>query len=88
TGAVAGSLDTARTRLAVALSGTPLAAALFQPTVAALEDAALVWQLQTQARLRRIEPLGLAPAIDTVLRRRDEARHVRRAAWRVAMEAA
>ncbi|HZJ65276.1 MAG TPA: V-type ATPase subunit [Kofleriaceae bacterium] len=86
--AVAGSLDTARTRLAVALSGTPLAAALFQPAVAALEDAALVWQLQTQARLRRIEPLGLAPAIYTVLRRRDEARHLRRAAWRVAMETA
>lgn len=86
--ACAGRIDAARNRLAVALAGTPLAAALFQPAPAALEEAVLAWQLETQARLRRIEPLGLAPAIYAVLRRRDEARHLRRAAWRVAMGAA
>lgn len=83
--AAADSLDAGRARLAAALAGTPLAAALFQPAPAALEDAALAWQLATQARLRRSDPLGLAPAIHVVLRRRDEARHLRRAAWRVAM---
>ena len=88
TTASAGSIDAARTRLAAALAGTPLAAALFQPAAAALEDAALAWQLRTQAQLRRTEPLGLAPAIYAVLRRRDEARRLRRAAWRVAMGAA
>lgn len=82
------SIDVARTRLAVVLAGTPLAAALFQPAPAALDDAALAWQLQTQARLRRTDPLGLAPAIHAVLLRRAEARHLRRAAWRVAMGAA
>jgi hypothetical protein len=51
-------------------------------------DAAVAWQLQTQAHLRRIDPLGLAAAIHAVLLRRDEARHLRRAAWRVAMGAA
>ena len=83
--AAAGSIDAARARLAAALAGTPLAAALFQPASSALETAALAWQLETQARLRRTEPLGLAPAIYAVLRRRDEARRLRRAAWRVAM---
>jgi vacuolar-type H+-ATPase subunit C/Vma6 len=86
--ASADSIDAARARLAVALARTPLAAALFQPAPAALEDAALAWQLQTQARLRRTEPLGLAAAIHAVLLRRNEARHLRRAAWRVAMGAA
>lgn len=86
--ASAGSLDALRARLATALVGTPLAAALFQPAPAALEDAALTWQLQTQAHMRRIDPLGLAPAIHAVLLRRNEARHLRRAAWRVAMGAA
>ena len=86
--ASAGPIDASRARLAVALARTPLAAALFQPAPAALEDAALAWQLQTQARLRRTAPLGLAPAIHAVLLRRNEARHLRRAAWRVAMGAA
>lgn len=85
--ASAGPVDAARTQLAAALAGTPLAAALFESSPAALEEAALVWQLRSQARLRRIEPLGLAPAIHAVLRRRDEAHHLRRAAWRVAMGA-
>jgi hypothetical protein len=83
--AAAGPLDAACAVLAGALAGTPLAAAVFAPEPAALEDAALAWQLQTQARLRRSEPLGLAPALHAVLRRRDEARHLRRAAWRVAL---
>jgi vacuolar-type H+-ATPase subunit C/Vma6 len=86
--ASAGPIDASRVRLAAALAGTPLAAALFQPAPAALEDAALAWQLQTQARLRRADPLGLAAAIHAVLLRRNEARCLRRAAWRVAMGAA
>ena len=83
--AAAGPLDAACAVLAEALDGTPLATAVFAPEPAALEDAALTWQLRTQARLRRREPLGLAPALHAVLRRRDEARHLRRAAWRVAL---
>jgi vacuolar-type H+-ATPase subunit C/Vma6 len=83
--AARGPVDTARARLAAALAGTPLAAALFRPEPAALDDAALAWLLHTQLGLRRSEPLGLAPAIYAVLRRRDEAHHLRRAAWRVAM---
>lgn len=82
------SIDGARARLATALVRTPLAAALFQPAPAALEEAALAWQLETQARLRRTDPLGLAPAIHAVLLRRNEAHHLRRAAWRIAMRAA
>jgi hypothetical protein len=83
--ASAGPLDAACARLAAALAGTPLARAVFAPEPAALEDAALAWQLATQARLRRTDPLGLAPAVFLVLRRRDEARHLRRAAWRVVL---
>jgi len=83
--AAAGPLDAARQRLADALVRTPLARALFAAAPAALEDAALAWQLATQLMLRRTEPLGLAPAVYLVLRRRDEARRLRRAAWRVAL---
>lgn len=86
--AAAGPLDAACAVLAGVFAGTPLAAALFAPGPAALEDAALTWQLATQARLRRSEPLGLAPALYAVLRRRDEARHLRRAGWRIALGAA
>jgi len=85
--AAAGPIDRAREVLADVLAGTPLAAALLAPSVSALEDAALAWQLATQARLRRLAPLGLAPAIYTLLRRRDEVRRLRRAAWRIALEA-
>lgn len=77
--------DEARARLAEALEGTPLAAALFDPAPDALADATLRWQLSTQVKLRRLEPLGLAPAIHVVLRRRDEARRLRHAAWRMAL---
>lgn len=74
-----------RARLAEAVADTPLAAALFDAAPGALADATLRWQLATQAKLRRLEPLGLAPAIYVVLRRRDEARKLRRAAWRTAL---
>lgn len=79
--AAAASLDAARERLARAFARTPLATALFAASPSALEDAALAWQLATQAHLRRSEPLGLAPVIHLVLRRRDEARRLRRGAW-------
>ena len=71
--------------LARVFAGTPLSRALFAPAPAALEDATLAWQLATQARLRLTDPLSLAPALYTLLRRRDEARHLRRAAWRIAL---
>ena len=83
--AARGPAGAARDRLAVAFAGTPLAAAMFESSPAALEDAALAWHRQTQARLRRTEPLGLAAAIDLVLRRRDEARQLRRLGWRLAL---
>jgi len=82
------AIDAARGVLTAAFARTPLAAALFAPAPGALEDAALAWQLATQTRLRRTEPLGLAPAIQLVLRRRDEARRLRRAGWRLAMAGA
>jgi hypothetical protein len=79
--------DDAPAALAAAFARTPLAEALAaartQP--AALDDAALAWQIATQARLRIAEPHGLAPVLYLVLRRRAEARRVRRAAWRVAL---
>jgi vacuolar-type H+-ATPase subunit C/Vma6 len=77
----AASEDTARQRLARAFAGTPIATALFAANPSAIEDAALAWQLATQARLRRLEPLGLAPVIWLALVRREEARIARAAAW-------
>ena len=86
--AASGPIEVARDHLSHAFAGTPLERAVLESAPSAVEDAALAWQLETQARLRRIEPLGLAAAVHVVLRRRDEARHVRRAAWRVALEGA
>ena len=83
--AACASLEAARERLSRAFVKTPLAAALFAPSPAAVEDAALAWHLETQAHLRRIEPLGLAPVLYFVLRRREEARRLRRAAWSAAL---
>ncbi|MGE0397391.1 MAG: V-type ATPase subunit [Kofleriaceae bacterium] len=83
--AAAASRDTARERLARVFEGTPIAAALFAAHPSAIEDAALAWQLATQARLRRVEPLGLAPVIWLALHRRDEARNARAAAWSAAL---
>lgn len=78
---VAACRDTERTVLARAFAGTPLASALFSANPSALEDAALAWQLATQARLRRLDPLGLAGVVWFVLHRRADARRVRRATW-------
>jgi vacuolar-type H+-ATPase subunit C/Vma6 len=74
--------------LAPRFAGTPLAEALAPDAVLrpdAIEHAALRWQLETQADLRRREPLGLAPLLWLVVRRRLERVRLRRAAWRVAM---
>jgi hypothetical protein len=78
---LAGCRDRDRTVLARAFARTPLASAVFSSSPSAFEDAALAWQIAAQARLRRIEPLGLANVLWYVLDRRDEARHLRRAAW-------
>lgn len=83
--AAAGPIETTRDLLSHVFAGTPLERGVLASAPAAVEDAALAWQLATQARLRRIDPLGLAPAVHVVLLRRDEARHVRRAAWRLAL---
>jgi hypothetical protein len=77
----ASSLDMARDVLGRAFAKTPLAAAIFAASPAAIEDAALAWLLATQARMRRTHPLGLAPVLYFMLHRRAEARRLRRAAW-------
>ncbi len=79
---------TAAAALAPAFAGTALAAALGPDSLTtpeALEKAALQWHLATQTALRREEPLGLAPLLWLILRRRLEGRRLRRAAWRLAM---
>lgn len=83
--AAAGSRDTAASLLARAFDGTPVGAALFAGSPAAIDDAALAWQRDTQARLRRLEPLGLAAVVGLVLQRRDEARRARAAVWSEAL---
>lgn len=82
--AAGGSIEIARDLLAEALAGTALASAVFVAGPSAIEDAALAWHLASQLRLRLTEPGGLAAVLCLVLRRRIEARHLRRAAWRVA----
>lgn len=69
----------ATTELARALAGTPLARAL---ETGGIEDAALTWHLDTQARLRRLDPIGLAPILLLVLSRRRDRRIARRSQWR------
>lgn len=81
-------LTAAPARLAAFFVGTPLAGALAPAAVVhpeAIERAALAWHLATQAALRRTEPLGLAPLVWLLLRRRLESGRLRRAAWRLAM---
>lgn len=78
---VAAASEAAPEQLARVLAGTPLSRALFAAQPAAIEDAALAWHLATQTRLRRLEPLGLAPVLWLVLRRREEARRLRARAW-------
>ncbi|MBL8621527.1 MAG: hypothetical protein JNK64_09495 [Myxococcales bacterium] len=73
------------TTLAAALAGTPLAAAVGAGTPDAIERATLAWQLATQARWRRVEPLGLGPVLWLWLRLRREHAQVRLAAWRLAL---
>lgn len=68
-----------------AFAGTPLAGALEDPAPDAVERAALGWHLASQRRQGRLEPLGLAPLLTLVLRRRVEVRRLRHVAWRVAM---
>lgn len=82
--ALAKAPEACRELVARAFAGTPVAAAVFGPGPATLEDAALDWQLATQTRLRRVAPEGLSAVLYVVLRRRREARQLRRAAWRVA----
>jgi hypothetical protein len=79
------SLDIAREALGRIFAKTPLATALFAASPSAIEDATLAWQLATQARLRRTDPLGLASVLYLLLRRRDEARRLRREAWSAAL---
>lgn len=78
---VIASPDSVRERLSRAFQGTPIARALFAARPSAIEDAALAWQLATQARWRRLEPLGLAPVVWLALQRRSEARAARAATW-------
>ncbi|MCE9579614.1 MAG: V-type ATPase subunit [Deltaproteobacteria bacterium] len=85
--AARGDQERASAALATAFARTPIARAVTLDPPAALDDAALAWHLATQARLRIAEPHGLAPVLHLVLRRRAEARRVRRAAWRVALAA-
>lgn len=73
------------TPLAAALAGTPLANAMDAGAPDAIERATLAWQLATQARWRRVEPLGLAPVLWLWLRMRREHAQVRAAAWRLAL---
>jgi hypothetical protein len=67
------------TRLAAALAGTPLAAALDGHGFA---DAALAWHIDTQARLRRLDPTGLAAVLLLLLSRRRDRRVAERTRWR------
>jgi len=77
--------DATRTRLARAFAGTPLAQGVLATSPSAFEDAALAWHLATQTRLRLLQPDGLAAVLSLVVRRRMEARALRRSAWRRAL---
>ncbi|HEY5948558.1 MAG TPA: V-type ATPase subunit [Kofleriaceae bacterium] len=70
--------DNIRDVLAEAFADTPLARNVDEDTV-------LAWQLATQRKLRRSDPLGLAAVVYAVLSRRFEIRRLRRAAWRSAL---
>ena len=83
--AAAGPLDETREILATALRGTPLERAVRTSSPAAVEDATLAWQLASQRAMRRASPHGLSSVLFLVLRRREEARRLRRAAWRFAL---
>ena len=70
------------TELTRALADTPLARAL---DGGGLEDAALAWHLDTQARERRRDPAGLAAVLLLVLSRRRDRRIARRTRWRTVL---
>jgi vacuolar-type H+-ATPase subunit C/Vma6 len=83
--AAASPPDVARELLADAFAGTPLARSFVAPAASAIDDALLAWQLATQRARRRLEPHGFAAVIYLILKSRDEARRLRRAAWRRAL---
>ena len=83
--AATASLEEARTILAAAFAGTPLARAVVTSSPSAVEEAIITWQLATQKKLRRTEPHGLASVLYLVLRRREEVIRLRRVAWRFAL---
>jgi len=83
-----GAPSQARDHLAAALAGTPLAGAVYAAEPGAFEEAVLDWQLATQRRQRRRDPLGFAAVLEHVLRRRREALRLRRTGWRAALGAA
>ncbi len=75
----------ARAILQRCFRGTPIAGAIERLHLhpGAVDDAALDWQLDTQRRLRRLEPHGPAPVLALLLARRVELRRVRHALWRL-----
>jgi hypothetical protein len=77
--------ERARATLARLFAATPLAEALRSGAVGAFEDAVVAWHQLCLARQRLIEPLGAAPVLWLAIRRQEEVRRVRRAAWRLAL---
>lgn len=79
--AARGPIDAARDRLAAVFVGTPLGVAVGSAEPAALEHATRAWMLETQRRLRRLAPHGLAPALYFALRWHERAEAARRETW-------
>jgi vacuolar-type H+-ATPase subunit C/Vma6 len=75
----------AAARLASSFAPTALQAALESGDVGSVEEAALATMIDVQKRIAALRPTSLAPVILLFLRRRAEARAVRRAAWRIAL---
>jgi ATP synthase C subunit len=69
-------------RLVAPFAHTPLAAAVLATPPGALDEAALAWHLDTQARLRVLDPHGAAAVLYLVLRRRRASHRLRRTGWR------
>ena len=65
----------------IAASASSAARCVLRPRARATQ----AWQLATQARWRRVEPLGLGPVLWLWLRMRREHAQVRLAAWRLAL---
>lgn len=79
--AARGPIATTRERLAAAFARTPLADAVLSPDPGAVERATAAWMLDTQRRMRRLQPHGVAAALYAVLRWRERAEQARREAW-------